>query len=486
MTDFSAPLLKPALPEIFLAIATLVLMLFGVLRKKEDYNSVANLGVFLLVVVGALLFHYSGGTNETFSGMFIADDFGSFMKLLVVGGSAVSILMSAKYLERQRIQRFEYPILILFSTLGMLLMISANNLIALYMGLELQSLPIYVLAAMQRDTIKSTEAGLKYFVLGALSSGMLLYGASLLYGYSGTTNFNDMALALGAHHPAPLGVVVGMVLLISGLAFKISAVPFHMWTPDVYEGAPTSVTAFFAIAPKIAALALITRVFMGPFGHLVEEWRQVVEVIAIASMALGSVAAIGQKNIKRLLAYSSIGNMGYALVGLCAANAEGVKSVMIYAAIYMVTTIGAFAIVLMMKQRERMVEEISDLAGLGQKKPMLALAMTIMMFSMAGIPPLAGFFGKLFVFQAAVGQGLYTLAVIGVLTSVIGAYYYLRIIKVMYFEEAGDDSLDPAKDTRLNVVLAISTLAVLLFIATPGMLLNSADSAAKTLTSKMQ
>jgi NADH-quinone oxidoreductase subunit N len=349
------------------------------------------------------------------------------------------------------------------------------------MGLEMQSLPLYVLAAIQRDSLKSTEAGLKYFVLGALSSGMLLYGASLLYGYTGVTSFDKMATVLTGAAPVSLGVIIGMVMLISGLAFKISAVPFHMWTPDVYEGAPTSVTAFFAIAPKIAALALLTRVFMGPLGHLVDEWRQVVVVLAIASMSLGAFAAIGQNNIKRLLAYSSIGNMGYALVGLAAANSEGVKAVMIYAAIYMVTTIGTFAIVLMMKQKDRMVEEISDLAGLGERHPMLALAMTLMMFSMAGIPPLAGFFGKLFIFQAAVGQGLYWLAVIGVVTSVVAAYYYLRIIKVMYFEETGDETLDAPTDGRLNFLLIVSSVAVLLFIAMPGPLLTSADAAAKSI-----
>jgi NADH-quinone oxidoreductase subunit N len=392
--------------------------------------------------------------------------------------------MSAKYVERHRIVRFEYPILIMFATLGMMLMISANDLLSLYMGLEMQSLPLYVLAAIRRDNLKSTEAGLKYFVLGALSSGMLLYGASLLYGYTGVTNFDKLATVLTGVAPVPLGVIVGMVMLISGLAFKISAVPFHMWTPDVYEGAPTSVTAFFAIAPKIAALALLTRVFMGPLGHMVDEWRQVVILLSVASMTLGAFAAIGQENIKRLLAYSSIGNMGYALIGLAAANNEGVKAVMIYAAIYMVTTVGTFAIVLMMKQKDTMVEGISDLAGLGARQPMLALAMTIMMFSMAGIPPLAGFFGKLFIFEAAIGQGLYWLAVIGVVTSVVAAYYYLRIIRVMYFDEAGDEALDAATDGRLNFLLVVSSVAVLLFIAQPGPLLNTAEAAAKSIVVK--
>lgn len=480
MPSFVPPELMPAFPEIFLAIMAMLLLLFGIARKEEDYASVANLSMLALAGVFLTLCKFCRDTSTTFGGMFIADAFGGFMKMLVVAGSLVSILMAARYVERQRIMRFEYPILILFATLGMMLMISANDLIALYMGLEMQSLPLYVLAAMQRDTIRSTEAGLKYFVLGALSSGMLLYGASLIYGYTGATGFEAIAGALNAH-PAGLGVTVGMVLLLSGLAFKVSAVPFHMWTPDVYEGAPTSVTAFFAIAPKIAALALMTRVLMGPFEHMGDQWRQVVIVLSIASMLLGSVAAIGQTNIKRLLAYSSIGNMGYALVGLAAASQEGVRAIMIYAAIYMVMTIGAFAVVLMMKQRDRMVEQISDLAGLGERQPMLALAMTIMMFSMAGIPPLAGFFGKLFIFQAAVSAGLYTLAVIGVLASVIAAYYYLRIIKVMYFESAGDDAIDTADDRRLNLLLGVSASLLVLFIVFPGPLLTTAAEAAQSL-----
>lgn len=477
---FSAPDFLPAFPEMFLAFMALLLLMFGVSRKEESFRPVSNLSVLTLLAVIGVVLKYCGETSVTFGGMFIADSFGAFMKVLVLLGSAVSILMSIRYAERMRITRFEYPILILFSTLGMMLMISANDLIALYMGLEMNSLPLYVLAAMQRDKVKSTEAGLKYFVLGALSSGMLLYGASLLYGYTGVTNFEKIAQALTGGASMSLGVIVGMVMVISGLAFKISAVPFHMWTPDVYEGAPTPVTAFFAIAPKIAAIALLTRVFMGPLGHMTDQWQQIVILLSIASMSLGAIAAIGQQNIKRLLAYSSIGNMGYALIGLAAANAEGVKSVIIYMAIYMVATIGAFALVLMMKQKERMLTDISDLAGLGERQPMLALAMAILMFSMAGIPPLAGFFGKLFIFQAAVGQGLFTLAIIGVLTSVIAAYYYLRIVKVMYFEDAGDESLDPATDNRLNILLIASTVVVVLFIAMPGPLLTSAEAAAQS------
>ncbi len=483
MNFFTAPDLAPAFPEISLAFFGIILLMFGVAKNREDYSSVANLGIFALIAVFAMICKFCTETSSTFGGAFVSDAFGSFMKLLVVAGSAVSIMMASKYVERERVMRFEYPVLILFATLGMLLMISANDLIALYMGLELQSLCLYVLASIQRDTLRSPEAGLKYFVLGALSSGMLLYGASLVYGFTGTTNFDAIATSLAAGH-AGIGIITGMVLLLAGLAFKISAVPFHMWTPDVYEGAPTSVTAFFAIAPKIAALALITRVAMGPFMPLVEEWRQVITALSMASMALGAVAAIGQTNIKRLLAYSSIGHMGYALVGLAAADASGVRAIMVYATLYMIMSIGTFAIVLMMKQKDRMVEQISDLAGLGERQPMLALAMTIMMFSMAGIPPLAGFFGKLFIFQAAVNAQLYALAIVGVLTSVVAAYYYIRIIKVMYFDPAGDEAIDPAKDGRLNFLLAVSCVVALLFIAFPGPLLVSAEAAAQALLTK--
>jgi NADH-quinone oxidoreductase subunit N len=481
MKPFIAPELMPAFPEIFLAIVALFLIILGVSRKDEDSVTVSNFSLFGLIAVAAVMFRFCNESFTTFGGMYITDSFAVYMKVLVLSGSAITIFMSARYMERQRISRFEYPVLILFSTLGMMLMISANDLISLYMALELQSLPLYVLAAMQRDNVKSTEAGLKYFVLGALSSGMLLYGASLIYGFTGATNFDAIATALQAQDAVPLGVVTGMVLLLSGLAFKIAAVPFHMWTPDVYEGAPTSVTAFFAIVPKIAALALIVRVFMGPFEPMIDQWRQVVVLLAVASMAVGAVAAIAQHNIKRMLAYSSIGHMGYALVGLAAANEAGVKAIAIYAALYMLASIGTFAIVLMMKQKDRMVEDIRDLAGLAARQPMIALSMAIMMFSMAGIPPLAGFFGKLFVFQAAVDAGLYALAIFGVVASVISAFYYLRIIKVMYFDAPTDEGLDPATDGRLNTVLALSSGAVLLLILLPAPLLGAASAAAAAL-----
>ena len=391
-------------------------------------------------------------------------------------GSGVAILMSIRYIEHEGMARFEFPVLILFATLGMLMMISANDLMSLYLGLEIQSLSLYVIAAFRRDALRSSEAGLKYFVLGALSSGMLLYGISMVYGFAGSTNFADLAGVFSGGEAPSLGVIVGLVFVISGLAFKISAVPFHMWTPDVYEGSPTPVTAFFASAPKIAAMALTVRVLMGPFFDLVEQWQQIVVFISIASMVLGSLAAIAQQNIKRLMAYSSIGHVGYALVGLAAGSSEGIRGIAIYMAIYLVMNVGTFAVILCMKQKDRMVEQISDLSGLSKTNPMLALALGIFMFSMAGIPPLAGFFGKLYVFMAAVESGLYTLAVVGVLTSVISAFYYLRIVKVMYFDEPEESFDRPGRE--LASVLGVSAVWILLFFVVLDPVVTSAAAAA--------
>jgi NADH-quinone oxidoreductase subunit N len=359
-------------------------------------------------------------------------------------------------------------------------MISANDLMTLYLGLELQSLALYVVAAFQRDSLRSTEAGLKYFVLGALSSGMLLYGASMIYGFAGTTGFVGLAAALTDPAGAPIGLVIGLVFVIAGLGFKVSAVPFHMWTPDVYEGAPTPVTAFFSAAPKVAAVALLVRVMVGPFGHLVADWRQIIVFVSIASMVLGSVAGINQRNIKRLMAYSSIANIGYALVGLAAGTPDGIRGLLIYMAIYVFMTIGSFACILLMRRDGRMLEEITDLAGVSRSNPLLAAALALFMFSLAGIPPLAGFFGKLYVFLPAISQGLYTLAVIGVLSSVIGAYYYLRIIKVMYFDELSE-GFDRPKGWELSAVMAVTALAVLLFFILPGPLFSAAQAAAASL-----
>jgi NADH-quinone oxidoreductase subunit N len=429
-----------------------------------------------VVALGAV-FMLPEGRVTTFGGSFVVDGFAKFMKALTLIASASAIVMSTDFLRRERIERFEYPILILLSTIGMLMLISANDLIALYLGLELLSLSSYVIASIDRDNVRSTEAGLKYFVLGALSSGMLLYGASLIYGFTGTVSFSAIATTLQGS--AGTGLILGLVFLSAGIAFKISAVPFHMWTPDVYEGAPTPVTAFFAAAPKMAAMAMAVRVFVGAFPGIVPQWQQIVIFIAIASMTLGSFAAIGQRNIKRLMAYSSIGNVGYALIGLAAGTAEGVQGVIIYMAIYLAMTLGAFACILAMRRQNVMFEQIEDLSGLARTHPGLAFCFAAMLFSLAGIPPLAGFFAKFYVFAAAIQAGLVTLAVIGVVTSVVGAYYYVRIVKIMYFDEpAGAFEPMPAS---LKAILAVTSAVVLLFWLMPAPLVGAASAAARSL-----
>ena len=470
------PDLMPALPEIILAVGALVLLMIGVFSGERSTSTVTILAIGLIVVAGAVLV-VAPAEGTPFNGAFILDPFARFMKVLALIGSGVAIVMSIGYARAQKFERFEYPVLIVIATLGMMMMISASDLIALYLGLELQSLALYVVAAINRDSVRSTEAGLKYFVLGALSSGMLLYGASLIYGFTGQTTFAGIAAALEGQ-PRSLGLIFGLVFLIAGLAFKISAVPFHMWTPDVYEGAPTPVTAFFAAAPKVAAMALIVRVVVSPFAPATADWQQIITFISIASMVLGAFAAIGQKNIKRLMAYSSIGHMGYALVGLAAGNQAGVQGVVIYLLIYMAMTLGAFACILAMRRSEGMVEDISDLAGLSKTHPTMAFMLAMILFSLAGIPPLAGFFAKFYVFLAAIESGLYGLAVIGVLASVVGAYYYLRIVKIMYFDEPAA-SFQPMA-TELRVVLGVSGAFVLLFVFIAGQIGGAAELAAKT------
>ncbi len=386
--------------------------------------------------------------------------------------------MSVAYAREEHFERFEYPVLIVIATLGMMLMLSANDMIALYLGLELQSLSLYVVASINRDNIRSTEAGLKYFVLGALSSGMLLYGMSLVYGFTGQTGFGPIAAVLTSEGSS-LGLTFGLVFILAGIAFKISAVPFHMWTPDVYEGAPTPVTAFFAAAPKIAAMGMLTRLVVDAFQPVTGDWQQIIVFISIASMALGAFAAIGQRNIKRLMAYSSIGHMGFALVGLAAGTEAGVQGVIVYMTAYLAMTLGAFACILAMRRKEGMVEEINELAGLSRTNLPVAVLLAIILFSLAGIPPFVGFFAKFYVFLAAVEAGLYPLAVIGVLTSVVGAYYYLRIIKVMFFDEPAPKFL--AMPGELKLVLGVSGLFVLLFFAFAGPVVTMAGAAAKTL-----
>ena len=483
MPTMSLPALEPILPELIIACGGMLLLLYGAFRGDGANRSISWLSVLTLIAAGVAVCFMPAGRATVFGTQFVVDDFGQFMKCLVLIGSAFAIVMSLGYNEREKIARFEYPVLILFATLGMLMMVSANDLISLYVGLELQSLSLYVIAAFRRDSTRSSEAGLKYFVLGALSSGMLLYGCSLVYGFAGTTSFDTLAATLKASSAdIGVGLVIGLVFLIAGLAFKVSAVPFHMWTPDVYEGAPTPVTAFFAVAPKIAAIALFVRVMIGPFGELIAQWQQIVVFISILSMLLGAFAAIWQTNIKRLLAYSSIGHVGYALVGLAAGTEAGVRGVAVYMAIYLAMNVGTFCCVLSMRQHGRMVEGIDDLSGLSKTNPMMALVLAIFMFSMAGIPPLAGFFGKLYVFLAAIDAGLYALAVIGVLSSVVAAFYYLRIVKLMYFDEPAEPFERPI-GAEIGTILAVTSVFVLFFFAIPAPLIDTATAAANILFS---
>jgi NADH-quinone oxidoreductase subunit N len=477
--DLSASL-SLAGPELLIACGALFLLMVGVYAGEAANRFVTGLAVILLIIAGGWVI-YADGQGTAFGNAFVNDAFARFMKVVTLIGSLVTLIMSTEFAKAEKFDKFEYPVLVLLSTLGMMLMIAANDMIALYLGLELQSLALYVVAAINRDNVRSTEAGLKYFVLGALSSGMLLYGASLVYGFTGTVTFAGIAEAAsraGAGH-ANLGLLFGLVFLFAGFCFKISAVPFHMWTPDVYEGAPTPVTAFFAAAPKVAGIAMFVRATIVAFPGITTQWQQIVVFVAIASMALGAFAAIGQRNIKRLMAYSSIGHMGFALVGLAAGTQEGVQGVLIYMAIYVAMTLGTFACILSMRRDGEMVEDIGDLAGLARTKPTMAFFLALLLFSLAGIPPLAGFFAKFYVFLAAIKAGLFTLAVIGVVTSVVGAYYYLAIVKIMYFDE-------PAKPFEpmpheLKAVLAVTGLFNLLFFVYPSPLVEAANAAAKSL-----
>ena len=465
-----------AAPELILAIGAMALLMIGVFGDERSNTLVTGLAVAILIGAGAWMLFF-GEHGEGFDGAFVNDPFSRFMKFLTLGGSIVTLVMSVGFAKAERFDKFEFPVLIMLSTLGMLLMVSANDMITLYLGLELQSLAAYVIAAINRDSVRSTEAGLKYFVLGALSSGMLLYGISLVYGYTGNTGFDAITLALSTGE-RQLGLVFGLVFVLAGLSFKISAVPFHMWTPDVYEGAPTPVTAFFAAAPKMAAMALIVRVTMGAFEPVAFDWQQIIVFISIASMLLGAFAAIGQRNIKRLMAYSSIGHMGFALVGLAANSSAGVRGIAIYMLIYLVMTLGTFAFILAMRRKEGNVEQIDSLAGLSSTNPMMATILTILMFSLAGIPPLAGFWAKWYVFLAAIDAGLYALAVIGVLASVVGAYYYLRIIKIMWFDEPVGGFQPMAGELRL--VLGASGAFVLFYVLIGGPIGTMAEAASRT------
>jgi NADH-quinone oxidoreductase subunit N len=466
-----------SLPEVILALGAVFLVIFCAIRGKDSDGPTTEIAIGLLgaAIVSILL----GAKTEAivFDGAFIDDDFGRFMKVLTLGGALVTLVMGQGFLAREKIDKFEFPILVLLATLGMMMLISATGLIALYLGLELMSLPLYVIAAFHRDNVRASEAGLKYFVLGAMSSGMLLYGASLLYGFAGTVTFDGIAKAIGG--AAPVGVLFGLVFLMAGLAFKMSLVPFHMWTPDVYEGAPTPVTTFFASATKMAAVAVSLRVVVTAFPGIVPQWQQIVVFLSIMSMALGSFGAIGQANIKRLMAYSAIGHMGFALVGLAAGNEQGVAGVLVYMAIYLVMTLGTFAAILSMRVDGKYVETIGDLSGLARTDGVTAFFLAMMMFSLAGIPPLAGFFAKWYVFNAAVQAHLYPLAVIGVLASAVAAYYYLRIVKIMYFDEPAPAFDEPG--FALRAVLAVTGVLVLTLFAYPGPFVSATTAAAKSL-----
>jgi len=447
------------LPEVIIAVCAMAALMFGVTTGKDKTASLlvwitSGLFVLMAVWIGA----GGDGVRSAFGGMFIDDPFARFAKVTILLSAAAVLAMSRDYMQRRDLLRFEYPVLVALAVVGMMLMVSAGDLMTLYMGLELQSLALYVIAALRRDSVKSTEAGLKYFMLGALSSGMLLYGASLVYGFAGTTLFSGILSTLSGE--VPLGLLFGLVFVLSGLAFKISAAPFHMWTPDVYEGAPTPVTAFLATAPKVAAMALFGRVVHDAFGAIPGDWGQVVAALAVVSMFLGAVAAIGQRDIKRLMAYSSISHMGFALLGLAAGTAGGVQAMLIYMAIYATMNIGTFAFILSMEKDGRPVTSIDSLNMYSRREPLRALALLVLMFSLAGVPPTVGFFGKLYVLKAAVEGGMAWLAVLGVVASVIGAFYYLRIVYYMYFGKDGDrlDGPMPA----VQWVLLVGSAAVML------------------------
>ena len=474
----------PAFPELLLAVAALLFLMLGAFNDDNEKTGafVGWLAIAAMIAAGALIVLQPADTKSLFNGAFVVDQFARFMKLLILGGSAVAILLSFDYLRAKGLMKFEYPILILLSTIGMMMMVSASDLISLYMGLELQSLALYVLAAMHRENVRSSESGLKYFVLGGLSSGMLLYGASLVYGFTGSTEFSIIAnIAQSGTAAGNIGLIVGLVFMLVGLAFKISAVPFHMWTPDVYQGAPTPVTAFFAAAPKMAAMGLLMRALGTAFPGLEAQWQQVIWFVSIASMLLGAFAAIGQNNIKRLMAYSSIGHVGFALVGLAAGTQEGAQGVLVYLAIYLAMTLGTFACILAMQRGQDMIEDIDQLAGLAQNNLPMAFVLAMLMFSLAGIPPLAGFWAKVYVFWPAIKAGLYPLAIIGVIASVIGAYYYLRIVKIMFFDEP-KEKFAPIS-TNLAVVMGASLFFIFAF-ALPqlgGPIVSAAEAAAKSL-----
>lgn len=471
-------------PEGALILSAMALLLRGVVKGNDASPGITRIATVLMVFL-AIALVAPEGKNIVLNGMFYQDAFTVFNKVLLLVGASVALILSLGFYKSEDKSNFyfEYPVLVLFAVAGMFILVSANNLLTLYMGLEMQSFCLYVLASINRDSVRSGEAGMKYFILGALSSGILLYGCSLIYGFIGTTDFTAIAALYhgqGATEGLPIGILIGLILVIIGILFKISAVPFHMWTPDVYEGVPTPVTAFFSFAPKAAVLAFFARLITDPFGGLIHEWQQIIIFVAVASMFVGALGAIKQTNIKRLMAYSSIGHIGYALIALAANGKEGLSSLLIYLAIYLTMTAGTFAIILMMRKQEILSEDISSLSGLSKTHPLAAIGMAIFMFSLAGVPPFAGFFAKFYVLMAAVDKGLYVLAIMGVLASVISAFYYIRIVKVMYFDDVVKP-IDTVLAGELKFVATTTALLNLFFFIAPGPLIHMSEKAVNSL-----
>ena len=458
-------------PEVSLAILAIACLMYGLFSKNNSFNKATNFATLSLIFVSFLVYFDFTTNFALFENFFSNTTFTKFFKILTILGAAASLIISKNYFIDTKINRFEIPTLLLFSTLGMMLMISSKNLMMMYLAIELQSLSLYVVASIKRNSLESAESGVKYFILGALSSGILLYGFSLVYGFTGQTNFDGIYISLSQLNKLPIGLVFGLVFILVGLAFKVSAVPFHMWTPDVYGGAPTSITAFFAIVPKLAAIALIFRFCLEPFNNFYFEWTQVIFFLSLASMFLGAVAAIAQKSIKRLLAYSSIGHVGYVLIALVAASDQGIRSASIYMFIYLIMNISVFAILLSLKKSDKYVEKIDELSGLSKTNPVVSVSLAIIMLSMAGIPPFIGFFGKFYVFIAAIESQQYILAILGVLASVISAFYYLRIIKGMYFDEVIEgENFDFTINNQAKVILLTLLFLITFFIIYPSLL----------------
>jgi NADH-quinone oxidoreductase subunit N len=455
------------LPEVFLSLGIFATLLIGVFFK-DSFNLVTNLTYAILVTLLLIIYNSFNESGNLFSNSFISNSFINFFKILILLGTLFVMFITQNFIKEMKINYFEYPLLILFSVLGMFFMISSNDLMSFYLGLELQSLALYILASFDRDNLKSNESGIKYFILSALSSGLLLYGCSLLYGFTGSTNFEEINLKMELENT---GAIFAMVFILAGLAFKVSAVPFHMWTPDVYQGSPSSVTSFFAVVPKVAGIAILIRFVQIPFEQLIDQWKNILIFMALASMILGAVAAIGQTNIKRLIAYSSIGHIGYALAGISTGTITGYSSSITYISIYVIMNLGVFSCIFLMKKEGKYCEDIKDLAGISKQNPLLAISFLIIMFSLAGIPPLAGFFAKLYVFMSVIESGMYTLAIVGLLSTVISAFYYLRIIKIIYFDEI-ENPFDKIKNLGITSTLILSCSILVLFFLYPSILNN--------------